>query len=574
MDFANEVNRTRLSRAVQSSYRALRPFRDCIRELVKEYAGPGYGRGEVRHEQYLNLLGQAIDAYTMALAANQPRILVNTRNPELKGFAYHYQLAVNNLLKEIRFGETLRLWLLDAFFGVGVVKVHLADSQLVEIEQDVWMDPGIPFVSNVSIDDFVYDTSAKRAGHIKFFGDMYRVPYEDLKQMYDPKLTADIRPTSKHSIDGERLEQISRGYETDEDEFEPMVDLCDLYIPRERTTYTFAVKQRNEFQLWGPPLAQVAWTGGEFGPYRMFGFIDVPENVMPASFADQLSSLSRLANNLMRKQARQARRQKEANIYTPAGAADAKKLQRGNDGDWVQVQQIDQIGTHKQGGVDPNNQQFMLNTLELFDRMAGNLTAMLGLGSQAGTVGQEQLIHSAASRKETQMQTRWVEAIKTVVADLGLLLWQDGFKTIPAEISIPGTEYSVDATWTPDDREGDFVEYNFDVDVYSLSYQTPSQRLQGITTAVTQVFAPLMPFLQQQSGTIDLQKLGEIYAEMMSEPRIEEVIKFTVPVMDGPSGMDAARKPVTGKREYIRRNVSEQKSPMSSMSQGWTSADE
>lgn len=570
MDFRDEMIRGRLSRAVTASYRSLSPFREMIRELVKEYAGPGYGRQDIRHEQYLNLLQQAIEAYTMALAANCPQVMATAKYPELRGFAFHYQTAVNNLLKEIRFGETLRSWLLDAFFGIGIVKVHLADSGVVEIEQDVFMDPGIPYVSNISLDDFVYDTTAKKFGHAKFFGDMYRIPYEDLKDMYPEELIRDIRPTSKQAVNGERLEQISRGSETDEDELEPMVDLCDIYVPRDRTVYTFYVRQRHDFAITGPPLDSQPWTGTEYGPYRVFGFIDVPENIMPASFADQLSSLSRLINNLMRKQARQARRQKENSIYTPAGTADAKRLQRANDGDWVQVQSKDEIGTHRTGGVDPGNQAFMLNSLELYDRMAGNLTAMLGLGSQAGTVGQEQLIHSAASRKETQMQTRWVEAIKTVVQDLAMLLWQDGFKTIPAQLTIPGTDYVVDATWTPDDREGDFLDYGFDIDVFSLTYQTPSQRLQGITQVVTQIFAPMMPFLQQQGGSIDMQKLSQIVAQMMSEPRIEEVIKFNLPITPGETGgLDAVRKPVSGQREYIRRNVSSG-SPTSNMAGAWS----
>ena len=573
MDFADETVRGRLSRAVTSSYRSLRPFRELLRELVKEYAGPGYGRRDVRPEQYLNLLNQAVDAYTMPLAANTPKIMVTQRYPELGGFAFHYQTAVNNLLEEIRFGDTLRAWLLDAFFGLGVVKIHLADSGLVEIEQDVWMDPGIPYVSNVSLEDFVYDTTAKKVGHAKFFGDLYRVPYEDFQQMYPAELTKDISPTSKNFVDGERLEQFSRGQEVDEDEFEPMVDLCDIYIPRDRTVYTFHVKQRHDFAIFGPPLDAQEWVGTEFGPYRLFGFIDVPENIMPASFADQLSPLSRLTNNLMRKQARQAKRQKSLTTYTPQGTQDAKRIQRANDGDLVQVQDPESVRPYKTDGVDPSNNAFMLNGLELFDRMAGNLTAMLGLGSQAGTVGQEQLIHSAASRKETQMQTRWVDAIRTVIQDLALLLWQDGFKTIPAQYTIPGTNYTVDMTWQPGDREGQFPDYGFDVDVYSLSYQTPSQRLQGLTQVVTQIFAPLMPFLQQQGGTIDMQALAQIFAGMMSEPRIQDVVKFAAPPPQQQQGgdmqLDAVRKPVTGQREYIRRNVSSA-TPSSRMNEAWS----
>ncbi len=80
------------------------------------------------------------------------------------------------------------------------------------------------------------------------------------------------------------------------------------------------------------PLADFEWKGPEFGPYHVLTFDDVPENLIPTSPASRLAALARLANNLLRKQGRQAWRQKDIYTYTPAGAESAKKAQRTNDG--------------------------------------------------------------------------------------------------------------------------------------------------------------------------------------------------------------------------------------------------
>lgn len=566
LDFHDVNVRLRLSKAIEESYQKIEPYRNLARGLIEEYAGSGYGGTSVRRQDtYLNLMKQAIEAYTMLLAANRPQVLISTTRMDMRAFANHFQLAVNNLLKEIKFENTCREWLLNAFFSMGVVKVHLADSTLVEIEQDVWMDPGSPFASSVSIDDFVFDSAARRGSECKFMGDMYRIPYADIKkEPYDQNVVSeyDLKPTTKDAGDSERIEKISQGYEVDNDEFEPMIDLCDIYVPREKMIYTFAVRSRAKFTIYGKPLAAMEWTGSDNGPYHLLSFIDVPGNVMPASMADQLAPLHRGVNNIMRKQFRKAQRQKDIHTYTPSSASSAKQIQAASDGEWVQVNDVSEIGMAQNPGVHPGNQQFMLNAIELFDRMGGNLTAILGLGRQAGTVGQEQLIHSASSRMESHMQIRYVSAVRAVIEDLGMLLWDDQFKVISGQVGVPGApEFSADSTWEPGFRQGHFSDYGFDVDVYSLPYLTPTQRMQAIQQVLIQVIAPLLPFGQQAGGPIDLQRLVEVFSELMGEPRLRDIVQFALPSLDDAgSGLDAMRKPPSGSREYIRRNVSDSNS--------------
>lgn len=549
-----------LFRAIESSYKALDPFRKLHRSLTIEYAGPGYGHNRMK-DKYLNKMNQAVDAYTMLLAANRPKVMVSTRHNVLKPFAKHYEIAVNNMIEEIGLEFILRRWVLDAFFSVGIVKTFLGDSGNVIMENDRWMDPGTPFADNVSLDNWVHDMPARKWSTVSFAGDMYRIPFSDFEAGRESGMFEggkELRPTSKYSGTHERTEQISRSAETDIDEYEPMIDLADVWLPREGRVLTFAVQDRDTFRLHGQPLAIMDWTAGEHGPYHMLGFNEVPDNVMPVSPASHLYCLDKAINELIRKQVRQADRQKDIPIYTASGAKSAKNIQGARDGIFTQVSDINDVGVIKQGGVDPGNQQFSLGLLDLFDSMAGNLTALLGLGAQAETVGQEQLIHDAGSRKGGQMQYRVLDATRRLISTLGGMLWEDQYKELAGEMPYGSHGQTVESDWKPDDREGDFQDYNFDLVVYSMAYQPPGKKVESMTSLIQGVYAPLSSMLTEQGGSIDFQRMTEIYADFLDIPRLNEIITFTQPTRQdtpGPANDIAQGKSPVTTRNYNRRSV-------------------
>lgn len=570
MNVNNEVQRGRLSRAVTASFKNLEPFRNLVRGLVHDYTGPGYGWGLAGQKvNPINLLNQAVDAYTMSLAANRPRVLVSTQKPDLAGFAKHYEVAVNNLIREIGLELTLRQAVLDAFFCVGIVKIHLADSAPVQLEHDIWMDPGQPYASNVSLDNFVYDAGAKRYDQVQFAGDMYRIPLEDLESdLYDQKVVRDLKDsqalgaTSKYgrADDAERLEKISRGEEVDQDEFMPMFDVLDLWVPRDKKVYTFPV-HANDFSIRTKPIAVMDWTDPEHGTYRLLGLGDVPENIMPNSPALHMAELNRLANNLYRKQSEKARGQKDVHLYTPAGKEGAENVMRNRDNAFVAVTETSDIKTLKLGGIDANTQAFTENVIAMFDRMAGNLSAMLGLGPQAETAKQEALIHGAVSKKEANLQLRCLEFAEGVVSDLGHLLWNDKAKVIPGVVGLDGVEgFELDSTWYPDDREGRFIDYNLNIDIFSMPYQSPGQRAQAINQLLSQIYIPLAPMMAQQGYIINIEALKEIHAEFLNLPQWRNVIQRTAPMEMGGGGEEMPGSPVTS-RSYTHQRVATQGSP-------------
>ena len=555
-----EERKQRLFAAVEHSYRELRQFRDLNRTLIEEFTGPSYTDNETHPVKYINLMSQAVEGYTMLLVGSNPQVFSEVIDKRLAGFANHFSVAINNLLDEIEIRDTFREWVRNSFFGIGVLKIHMADSGELVAEDDILMDPGTPFASVVSIDDWVHDYSAKRWSECKFQGDMYRIPFDELQNGYfDEDAIKDLQPSNQANARQDRVEDMTREGHSTAHEFEEMIDLIDIYVPRDGLIYTFAIDDRRLCTLKGDPIAIREWTGNETGPYKKLCLKPVPDNTMPVPPASEWVALDKLANNLMRKAARQAKRAKQILAYTPQGADGAARIRQASDGDMVEVQDVSEMQPVGIGGVDPAVNSFMLQSMELFDRMAGNLSAILGLGSSAESVGQEKLIHGATSRMEQSMQATVMYAANEVVRDIAQLLWVDKYKTIPGVMQLEGQpDFTADSTWTPDDREGVFSDYKIQLDVYSMTYQGPGERMMVINQLLQQMYAPLLPILQQQGGTIDMQELTNRYASMLNQPAINDIIRFQNPVQLPEAGqqMDQPRKAPVTNRTYTRRNVS------------------
>ena len=553
-----QLDRARLLKAIENSTRVLRPFREVRKKLVKDFVGSMYGSSgdSGRQDIIMNLMYQTAETYTMSLAANRPRVLVTAQHTDVTWFAHSFQLGINNLIKEIRLEDTLRKAVMDSFFSMGIVKVYTADAGLVELEgEDAWVDPGKPFAENISLDDFCYDTTASEWRKSSFALNKYRISREKVLSdgAYNKKVAEELDVVSQYpgwnADSGEVPIREMLKSETQEAGIEPMIDLMDVWLPKDKLVVTLPVGKNTE------PLRVVEWEGPENGPFHTLSLTcEVPDNIMPVSPAMNLKPLHDLINGLLRKQRRQAQRQKDIPFYQAGHQDDARRIEKASDGEWTRVDNPDSVNVMKMGGVDPQNQAFSHSMKDTYDRMAGNLQMMAGLGPQSDTLGQDKLIHGAVTKREANMQYRVVDFTSRICRDLGSLLWHDQVLEIPQDFETSGIK--VRADWTPEVREGDFIDYNFEIEPFSMMYKSPSERMQGISSFVTQIALPMEGMMQQYGGTIDIQELVEMYAELMDMPRLKQIVKFEEPKDDrpGPTPQQPAKASHTV-RESVRRSV-------------------
>lgn len=572
MDPYKSTDRIRLFRAMSSARKDLEPFRQSRLEMVKQYVGKKYGseKGNSRYDQIVNLMYQAIDIYTMTLTANRPRVMVTAKNPSLKSFASRFELAINNYSATMGIEEVLEGCVLDACFSIGIAKVYLADSHVVQLDEATTIDPGKPWVKRVSLDDFCYDTKVKFWDEVRFACDSYRVPLSKIQDdsLYDQSVVKDLRSDSRHAYTGDgemAVSTISTGHEgVDDDEITPMINLVDVYLPRENQVATWALDIQGD--RWEgrdtDPLVVQDWDGPEnpsplvLGPYHILGFGDVPDNTMPVSPALNLAGLSDLVNTLFRKLERQARRQKKYHIFRGAGEKDAERQKKVSDGEFVRVEDPSSQQEVNVGGVDQGNLAFVEVAIDKLDRIGGNLQAMGGLGTSADTVGQEKIVTGQSSKREAKMQFRVVRFSKGILVDIGHLMYYDPVLEVPGEYVVPGSNITVEANWTPEMREGEYIHYNLDVEPYSMAYRAPGQRAQELMAYMQNIVIPMMPSFEAQGGMTDLSAFNELMADLMNEPALLDILKF--------NGMPPDAPPVNGKappkaahtmRENVRHSV-------------------
>jgi len=572
MNPLDELHRSRLTKAIEADYRSLEWVRNLKRGLVESYAGSGYGKPRSpRKEKLVNLALQTVEANNIGLVAQRPRVLVSTHRPELKYFAKLFTVTLNDYIEEIGLEFTFGRCVMDAQFGMGILKLHLTESAM---ELDRWADPGLPYASNLPVDNFVFDTNAPCWESVRYAGDSYRMAYSDLDHpMFDPAAVQWL-VASKRSEDDDRTSRLSRGNESSQDELEEMVDLTDIWFPREGRIYTFPLASRGQFQIKGPPVAAMDWEGGERGPYPILSFLDVPDNIIPTSMLASLAPGERLINNILRKQGRQADRHKEITTF-PAGAEeDMRKIINTSDGGTANVNNPEQIKQLFYGGVDPRNQAFVGSMLQLHNAAAGNPAGKLGLGAQAPTASQEQIIQGRIGSKDASMQYKVLDFSCRTIRGLAQMMWNDKALYRQAQIPLDGSTYSINAAWMPGDREGSFKDYQFEV--YSMAYQSPEERVAKVTQFVTQLYAPLAQMFREQGKTLDLEEFVDMYAEFENLPQLKDCIRSAGPVTPGSEMTQEGAGPPNTTRTYERRSVAAGPTPQNAANQEiqqWLSMD-
>lgn len=562
----NELDRGRLITAVAHHYGVLSPFREQRTKLIEDYAGSFYGEQTEprKRKQLVNLMLQTAQAYTLAMTANNPRINATTKYRELRGFALHFKEAINNLIVEIHLQETLAAVMLDAFFGPGILKVCLGDSAEVQIENDVWMDPGRPYVGRISPDDWCHDTQATDFRRCSFMVDRYRVPYEKLldKNLYDQKVVAMLpKGASKYAGRSDTLaDEIALGRAVDKDELVPMLDICDVFLREEGKVCTFAMNR--DFTLRNlPPLAVMDWVGPETGPYKMLNLGPVPDNIMPTSPAANLYHLAQLLNSMMRKLDASARHQKDVLLVQVGNEDDGKKVRDAEHMGIVPVINPQAFTTVSFNGPNAVMTNFSMAVQNMYDRMAGNLKLMAGLGQQYDTATQEMAARGDVDAKEGALMLKVLRLTEEVARDLGSLMFEDQAMTLESSVVVPGMEKygRIRSDWTPQYRRGRFFDYNLRVEPTSMSYQPPQQRAAKLRA---QANDPMLAMMIQQ-GMVQFD-VGEYMATLAEYEDMPEYLNiWTAQTMPGrlPQPQANGGMPTLGaigkpNGKYERTNVS------------------
>ncbi len=201
---------------------------------------------------------------------------------------------------------------------------------------------------------------------------------------------------------------------------------------------------------------------------------------------------------------------------------------------------------------------------DLFSWMAGNLEALAGLSPQAKTLGQDELLHTSASLTVTDMQSRTLQLTSSVMSALCWYWHHDPQNVMRAMHTLPGMpEFQQSVQVSPQQRrQGLFEDLGIKVDPYSMQHSTPEKRMQQLQSVFQNIIIPLMPLLQAQGVTVDINAYLEKVANYQDMPDLSDVITIQAPPGpdgSGGGGASGGAQPLPGpantNRTYTRENV-------------------
>lgn len=549
-----------LSQAIGYSLDTLKVFRNKRLMLMREQVGHNYSDNGADDKVPINLMELANNIYLQRLVAQNPQVAISTFYPELKEIVTRFELAGNHLIDEINLGETLETIVGDAMLSKGIAKIYLNRTK-VEVG-GVFHDSGQATVDAISLDDWFEDMTVDTNENGQFEGNYWYATIEEAMEIFPGTKKEDFTYRDEETEENNTGHAISEGSGTQREEFKRTVRFMDVWLKKQnRIIQATASKPSDDFQdPIGKVLKQFDWTGPENGPYRKLGFGKVQGNTMPVAPAMHWKDMHDLANKLFRKLGRQAVRQKTVTGVRPGADADGNRVIDASDGDMIKLDDPRNVADLKTGGIDPPTLAFVLMLKDLFSYFAGNLDMLGGLGPQSETLGQDQLLSASASMRIQKMQKEVTTFTTAVLGDLMWYLWydpdpnqKDVVKTIDGLESI-----AINVPFKPEDREGDYLQYNIKMEPYSMQHQSPESKMQGIRTILLEMVQPLLPMMEQQGVTLNVEKLFKTVAKLSNIAELNDIIEYTTPTFDddpvGSSPNVPGKSPVTT-RNYTRRSI-------------------
>lgn len=554
-----------LKNAIEPARKQLQPFRDELLESLKSYTGPHYGQNSSM-DKPINMLELSVESLLQQLSSRAPQVLCTTHKAELKSAATEMELALNLALKKMEFEKEHRLWILSAIFSVGILEVGLDVVETIEVDGE-----DIPitdvFCEAIMFDDFVFDTSAAKwdPRQVGFWGHRFKVPLEEAKK--DPSYDKEARAALKgmERTQQESTESVSRadGNAGTADQFMEMCELWQIFVPSENELITFSCES-------DIPLKTVEWTGPKRGPYHLVGFNPVLNNIMPLPPVANWRDLDDLENKLYSKLGRQASRQKNIGVTDLQGAKDGQTVMNADDGQVICVGNPNAFQEAHLGGIDQNTLGFALNVRSMADFVMGNLSAQMGLGSSAQTLGQEQLIRQASSVRISSMQGVILSATECVLRDIAFYLHDHPTVEFNMTRDITGTDMQIPVKWPyrdngygeeEDVRKGDYEEYDISIQPYSMTEVSPGERAQMLRDIWARDILPAIQLGVQPDVYTYLSKLGK-YLDL---PELNEIVPMAQQSMDPREMLSGGggNIPQPGKPggRYVRENVSRGMTP-------------
>lgn len=491
---AKEISPQQVQNIVILGFKRMERFNKVQAMLVKSYVSHYYREqfGIVGTEP-LNLVFNTVTAYIPTLIMKNPVTKVITPHLEHKQSAELLGLALDADARQTHMKEELRAWATNALFGWGWMKVGIAAAgHMVQIG-DTYIDPGQVYATNIDIDDFGFDPTCKSIRTAKSMWHRTTIPRQYLLDTdgYDHDVVVNLptSPTSMaDSISGLTVaDDAQAAMVTMQDE----VDIVEMHVP-----------ETNQLVTMGDPTQRIQnkylrvedYYGPKEGPYVPLSFTPpVPGNPFPVAPMSIWHDLAVETNRVFVKIIDQIHAQKDIGLYTPSQVDTVEKIEAAVTGDWIPTMDPKGINNISLGGQNNKNEVALSQFYGWYNLIAGNPDQMSGTASPGSATGKEtatktQITQANASIATEDMRDTLYDQTGEVARRKCWYFWTDPLinKTLTKRM-IGGEQIQLHLT--PEQRQGDFLDYVFRIVQRSMSRLDPVTRSKRIEMFCTNIIS-------------------------------------------------------------------------------------
>lgn len=502
----------RLQMAAEDWFVYTENMRKARSKMLKHYAAGWYDNAEA-FSQPLNLIDRGVQILAPFLVSNNPKVMVDAKRGIKinKPFARTFELALEYVLNEIRFAQnTLRPLVINSLFSMGITKTGICKSDIELEVGGYWHDTYQPYCDNIDFEDYIGDVAARRREEMDFEGHRYRVDFDFVRECGLFKNIDGLKPLNNLYSADTKPEMIAkkdaRGWEYRD--IHPKTELIDLWIPKENIIVTIPPRGQGT-----KILRTVEYEGPEGGPYDILGYRYFPDSIVPIPPVWTWLDLNNVINKLVARMRTQAERQKDIVVYGLGAAEDAERIRTAKDGDVVGIRNTDEIKPVSFGGPNESLYPFVQYLEQQYSITGGNLYIIGGRQSQAETLGQEQMLQANASKQLEDMVERVQQVTKNIIQKIAWYVWSDPAIQIPVIKEAGGIK--IEEIYSKDAQEGDFLDYNFDIEPYSLQKLSPEMRYQRLLQLVSQIVLPTAQMSAAQGNMLNVDGLLEEFVRFL-----------------------------------------------------------
>ena len=501
------VNRMLMLRAVEAGY----------------FSGKSKKHG-INRSHPINLMDRSLSILIPYLIMSNPKLLITSKKTEYRPFAKTTEMAFNHLIEEIKFARnSLRPVVRDSMLGLGILKTGLMKSHEVEIFGHLH-EVGQVYSDPVDLVDYIGDPSATSFEGFEFEGNYYKMPLEAAQAMY-PKHADKLQ--SSYTLHGAAREndpqriaknaQFDGQYST----LKEYVRLAEYWIPDENVKLIIEPSSATI-------LRTIEADSPEGGPYDKLYFKDFPGSSLPIPPLWYSMDLDSALNSIVLKMRKQAEAQKSNLVYEGNASDDAERLVSAPDTGSLLVSDTKAIDIVTWPGIDPQHYNWANYLENQFSMQNNNLYLLGGQGTGAETLGQDQLQFANASKSVDDMADKTYSFTQSAAKKMIWYFWSDPLISVPMIKRIQGFG-DIAVIFDRAARDGEFWDYEFSIEPYSLQRLSASVEFQRTLSLITQWVLPSAQLAAQQGAQINVPKATQHLAKMSGLRGIDDWYETAVP---------------------------------------------